>query len=263
MQPLDPNTPKTSAEQIIWRHRWTDTLYSLRSTRPHGFAFKAGQYARLGLEIDGAMVSRAYSITSTPDDDFLEYLIVTVRNGQFTSTLDDLEIGAAIQVDRLSYGFMTPDRFTEGAALWMLATGTGVGPYISMLRERGIWRQFARLILVHGTRTQAESAYAEELAAMVDQAPFADARARLTYVQAISGAVAAPGRSVLVGRITALLQGGDLEFTVGEKLDVERARVMLCGNPAMIEDVRTLLHARGMRPCRRALPGQFVTENYW
>ena len=263
MKPFNPSQPNSTAQQIISRHFYTENLYSLRSTRPEEFVFKAGQYARLGLEIDGKMVWRAYSITSAPSDNRLDYLLVTVPGGQFTSELKKLEIGAQIYIDQQSFGFMTPDRFVDGEILWMIATGTGVGPFLAMLREPGLWQQFTRLILVHGTRSVSESAHADEFAAMAAHAPFAGTRASLTYLQAISGELMTADSAALPGRITALLDNGALETAADQTLHVDQSRVMLCGNPAMIEDMRTRLHARQMRPCRRAAPGQFVTENYW
>ena len=209
------------------------------------------------------MVWRAYSITSTPADDFVEYLIVTVPTGPFTQALKKMVIGDLLQVDQQSFWFMTPDRFVDGDALWMIATGTGLGPFVSMLRERLVWDRFARLVLVHGARTSAELAYAEEFAAMVARPPFACTPPVLTVLHALTRDGATTATGLLHGRITTLLEGGVLESAAGLVLEVTQSRVMLCGNPAMIEDMRTLLHARQMRPSRRALPGQFVTENYW
>jgi ferredoxin--NADP+ reductase len=157
---------------------------------------------------------------------------------------------------------MTADRFTDGDELWMLATGTGIGPYISMLRDPAVWQRFSRLVLVHGVRHAEELSYADELRAMRD-APPPGAKAKLTLLQAVSREEPAADSHMLHGRITTLLEHGALERAAGIALTLEHSRVMLCGNPDMIEDMRTLLHARGMRPCRRMKPGHFVTENYW
>lgn len=251
-----------STETITHVQRWSDQLFSFRITRPAGFDFKAGQYVRLGLPIDGQMVWRAYSITSGTQQDWLEFLVVSVPGGAFTGALDRTVVGDPIHLDSKRFGFMTPDRFVNGDDLWMIATGTGLGPYVSMLQETALWNQFARLIVVHGVRHSAEFAYADSLREMAAAPPFRDTRARLALVHAVTrDSATAP--DVLHGRITALLDNGSLEQAAGTQLQLTSARVMLCGNPAMIEDMRALLHARGLRPVRRALPGQFVTENYW
>lgn len=275
MEPADPSralatdlatklsSPSATLQTITRFDWWTDTLVSFRTTRPLHYQFKAGQYARLGLSIDGQLVWRAYSITSAPEDAYLEYLLVTVPGGGFTSALKLLVPGDTISLDRQSFGFMTADRFVDGETLWMIATGTGIGPYLSMLRTPQIWQRFGRLVLVHGVRDTAELAYADALNTMVQTPPFPQHAGRLTVLQTVTRGLHHVPLPMLTGRVTALLENGALEHAAGATIDAASARVMLCGNPAMIEDMRKLLHARGMRPCRRTLPGQFVTENYW
>jgi ferredoxin/flavodoxin---NADP+ reductase len=263
---------RASEQKVLEVKRWTDVLMSFRTTRPEGFAFSAGQYARLGLSIDGQVIWRAYSLTSSPQDDHLEYYGVIVPGGLFTSKLVQLAPGDAIWTEKQPYGFMTADRFTDGNELWMLATGTGIGPYISMLREgdkegdnKSVWQRFKRLVLVHGVRHASELSYFDELRALRDNPP-PHAKASLQLVHCVTrddAPSALAGAPLLNGRITSLLQNGALEQAAGMPLTVENSRIMLCGNPAMIEETRALLHARGMRPVRRALPGQFLTENYW
>lgn len=251
---------KGTRETITQLHRWTDKLITFRTTRPAGYRFTPGQYARLGLPDGDSLVWRAYSITSTPDDDTLEFYGIIVEGGQFTTQLDQLEVGASIWLDRQVFGFMTASRFTDGDDLWMLATGTGVGPFIAILRDRTAWERWRHLVLVHCVRRPDELAYADELAAMVDSAEAVGAAGKLRLLRLVTREAAS---GCLHGRITTLLQDGALEQAAGLPLSPARSRVMLCGNPAMIEETRALLHERGMRPVRRANPGQFVTENYW
>lgn len=249
-------------EHVIDVQRWSRTLYSFRTTRPLGYRFKAGQYARLGLPIDGKLLWRPYSITSPPSADFLEYLLVTVPGGAFTEAFTEIAPGLPIHIDPISFGFMTPDRFTDGETLWMIATGTGLGPYMSMLRDPAIWQQFRNLVLVHGVRDTSEFAWASELRALALR-PQDDNAARLRLIGAVTRPTENNPGEILHGRITTLLHSGELERAAGVALEPANSRVMLCGNPAMIEDMRTLLHARALKPCRRAVPGQFLTENYW
>jgi ferredoxin--NADP+ reductase len=257
---------KGTLETITQIKRWTDTLLSFKTTRPSAYRFDAGQYARLGLSIDGQMVWRAYSITSAPDDDFLEYYGVILPGGMFTTQLDQLKLGDSIWTEKQVYGFMTPGRFMDGSDLWMLATGTGIGPYISILRDPVVWRRFQRLILVHCVRHTSELAYQEELNIMRNNPPGGnEGAAELKIIQSVTRDPegASSQSDILQGRITSLLENGLLEKQANLPITVESSRIMLCGNPAMIEETRAILHHRGLRPCRRTTPGQFVTENYW
>lgn len=258
---------KATLETVIQVKRWTDNLLTFKTTKPSAYRFEAGQYARLGLFIDGQMVWRAYSLTSAPDDDFLEYYGVIVPGGMFTTELDRIKPGDTIWTEKQVYGFMTPGRFTDGSELWMLATGTGVGPFISILRDPAIWRRFSRLILVHCVRHANELAYSEELAVLREHPPGGkDGAAELTIIQSVTRDPEHPEQThpnLLHGRITSLLENGELEKKASLPISVESSRIMLCGNPSMIEETRAILHNRGLRPVRRTLPGQFVTENYW
>jgi ferredoxin--NADP+ reductase len=260
---------KATLETVTEVQRWTDTLFSFKTTRPKAFDFVPGQYARLGLPAANCDTWRAYSITSSPDDDFLEYYGVLVPGGRFTTMLRDIKPGDSIWTEKEVYGFMIPDRFSDGEDLWMLATGTGIGPFISILRDSKVWQKFRRLVLVHGVRNAEELSYRDELLALRKNPPRHDGAADTAQLQLITTTTrdtmndTRDQSAALHGRITTLLENGQLEQAAGMPITVESSRIMLCGNPAMIEDTRRLLHARGMRPCRRVLPGQFVTENYW
>lgn len=252
---------KATQETITGLRRWGDGLFTFTTTRPAGYSFVAGQYARLGLPDESGPIWRAYSMVSAPEQDNLEFYGILVPGGLFTSRLAKIKTGDTIWIEKQPYGFMTADRFTDGEDLWMLATGTGVGPFISILRNPDVWGKFRNLILVHCVRHAAELTYQEELAALQRHAPATLANpATLRIVRSTTREPDAPG---LHGRITTLLESGELEKAAGLPMTVEASRIMLCGNPDMIEETRKLLHARGMRPCRRVLPGQFVTENYW
>ena len=247
---------KGTRETITQLHNWTDKLITFRTTRPGNYVFVPGQYARLGLPDGESLVWRAYSITSAPDDDTLEFYSIVVPGGQFTSRLDLLKVGDPIWLDRHVFGFMTGSRFADGEDLWMLATGTGVGPFISILRDQPTWQRWRHMVLVHCVRHPEELAYQDELAVLAAAAP----PGKLRLLQLVTRESA---DDHLHGRITTLLESGALEQAAGLALEAAQSRVMLCGNPAMIEETRKLLHERGMRPVRRANPGQFVTENYW
>jgi ferredoxin--NADP+ reductase len=258
---LEGLSAKATPETVVEVRRWTETLFSFKTTRPVDYRFAAGQYARLGLPVDGGtLLWRAYSIVSAPHEDYLEYYGVLVPGGAFTSKLKDIVTGDTIWTDRQSFGFMTPDRFADGDDLWMLATGTGLGPFVSILRDALAWKKFKRLVVVHCVKHAAEFGYEEELVGMKSRRP--DGTAELKIVQCVTREP--PARPAqLSGRITTLLNNGELEKAAGIPITAASSRIMLCGNPEMIDETRRILHLRDLRPVRRALPGQFVTENYW
>lgn len=256
---------KAIQETVTSVHYWTDTLLTFTVTKPPGYSFVAGQYARLGLEDNNGIIWRAYSMTSSPHAEELEFYGVLVNGGLFTSRLEKIKPGDSIWLEKTCYGFLTIDRFPDGENLWMVATGTGIGPYISILRDPAAWEKFDHLLLVHGTRYGNEFSYREILNDLQKRPPSsAGSVAKLHLIEATTRepALLEPS-SRLHGRLTTLIENEELEKKAGIPLDITSSRVMLCGNPAMIEEMRALLHQRGMKPARRATPGQFITENYW
>jgi ferredoxin--NADP+ reductase len=264
---LEKVLQKAARETVTDMFRWTENIFTFTTTKPANYSFAAGQYARLGLgepsDKPGSIVWRAYSMTSAPSADCLEFYGIIVPGGLFTTQLKDLKPGDPIWIERQPYGFMTPDRFTGGEDLWMLATGTGVGPFISMLRDPYVWHRFRRLVLVHCVRHAHEFAYRAELERLRLNPPHQEGPAAVLQIIQSTTRDAATQPGQLHGRITALLESGALEEAAGAPIRDESSRLMLCGNPAMIEDTRKLLHARGLRPVRRLIPGHFLTENYW
>ena len=257
-------TEKYTVERVTWMLHWAPPLFSVRLSRGPGYKFIPGQFARLGvITQQGEHVWRAYSVCSGPTADHLEFFSVVVPQGQFSSRLDHYNCGDAVLVEKRAQGFLTADRFYRGDEpkdLWMLATGTGLGPYLSMLQDPETWRRFDSLIVVHSVRHANELAYAEMLSAMQAAPLFSDARARLRYVKTVTREQTA---GALNGRITALIENGELEQAAGVPLSHERSRFMLCGNPEMVEQTRKLLKDRGFRNDRKLEPGHIAVENYW
>ncbi len=264
-----------SPERITNIYWWTDALLSFRVTRPLALKYLPGQYARIALQLGNQLIWRPFSFVSSPNEDLLEFLAVLVPGGLFTNQLRLAEPGDTLWVEHENYGFMTPDRFEDGHDLWLLATGTGVGAFLSVLRSTEVWDRFQRIILVHGVRTREQLVYQEELHAMQRSAKENARGAMLTLVACLSGEGLngeGTGRSVITGdsgvqyvftRTSTALDSGQLEAATGRPVTPAFSRVMLCGNPGMIDDLRKQLHARGMTPCRKHTPGQFLTENYW
>ena len=251
-----------TTETITDVRPWTDSLFSFRTTRDRGYRFVPGQFARIGVPgaAEGSIVWRAYSIASAAHDEHLEFFSVVVPNGQFTSRLSKLRQGDPIFVERKSYGFLTTDRFVEGRDLWMLATGTGLAPFLSILHDFATWEQYDNLILVQSVRTRAELAYEDLIQGFEGSEYYGEFAHKLRYARIVTREDV-PG--AYRDRVTKLLGSGVLEENLGIRLDHDRSRIMLCGNPEMVEDSRKLLTGRGFRISRRGEPGHLAVENYW
>ena len=257
------STPDKYTVEIITDVRpWTDSLFSFRTTRDRGYRFVPGQFARLGVngEAEGSIVWRAYSIASAAHDEHLEFFSVVVPGGQFTSRLSKLKEGDPIYVERKSYGFLTTDRFEAGRDLWMLATGTGLAPFLSILHDFATWEQYDNLVLVQSVRTQPELAYEDLIRGFEGSEYYGEFAHKLRYSRIVTRE---PVPGTLRDRVTKLLSNGVLEENIGLKLDHDRSRIMLCGNPEMVEDSRRILIERGFRMSRRGEPGHLAVENYW
>jgi ferredoxin--NADP+ reductase len=250
---------KYTLETVLSLQHWTPTLFSFRTTRSAAFRFNAGQFVRLGLQKGDRPVWRAFSMVSSPYEEFLEFFAIVAPQGDFSSELARIQPGERLMVDKSAFGFLTLERFQGGRDLWLLASGTGVAPYLSMLRTPEVWLQYENIILVYSVRVAAELAYLDEIhalaAAMDPEKP-----ARLTFVPVVT-------RETLEGclsqRITQLLQDGALELAAARAIDAQRARLMICGNPQMVADTRQILQQRGLTLSRLSAPGHLAMEQFW
>lgn len=208
----------------------------------------------LGLHLPDGFVSRSYSLASAPGEP-LEVLLNCVSAGALTPALFELEQGQSVMLDPKPQGFFTFDYVPPCQELWLLGTGTGLGPFMSMLRSGAAFERAPRVILVHGTRTAPELAYRAELEALANARP-----EHFCYARVLSRESQA---DALHGRVTEALKSGQLEQHCGARISAESAHFMLCGNPAMIDDVTVLLGERGLRRHRQRTPGHITTEKYW
>ena len=239
----------------------TPSLFSLRITRDQGFRFRAGQFARLGVtRADGSVVWRAYSMVSAPHDEYLDFFSIVVPGGEFTSELSRLRQGDSLLIDRQAFGFLTLDRFVGGRDLWLLATGTGIAPFLSILQDFEVWERFERIKLVYSVREARELAYQPLIAGLEQRDYLAEYAGVLQFIPIVTREQH-PG--ALNGRITRLIESGELERVAGAALTPEHSRVMICGNPQMIDDTRALLKQRDMQLSLSRRPGQVAVENYW
>ncbi len=268
------SSDKYTTETITWVHNWVpDKLFSFRTTRDRGFRFVPGQFARLGLRRadpaakDGtgaSIVWRAYSIVSSTYDEYLEFFSIVVPDGEFTGELARLREGDTIYVEKNSFGFLTTAAFPQGKDLWMLSSGTGLAPFISVLYDLDVWENYEHLVVVHSVRTAEELVYRDTIEGLRNHEYFGelcrDHPHKLIYLPSVTREHV-PG--AMGERITSLIRSGELERRAGLALDPERSRVMLCGNPAMVTDLRAELATRGFGASRRGKPGNLAVENYW
>lgn len=252
---------KFTRQRLLDVQTLTPRLFTLRTTRAPGFRFTAGQFARLGVRKPGGSIAwRAYSMVSAPHDEFLDFFSIVVPDGEFTSELSRLRVEDELLIDKQAFGFLTLDRFPDGRDLWLLATGTGLAPFLSILQDFEAWERFERIILVYSVREANELAYQELIAGLPQRDYLQELGHKLTYLPVVTRQEV-PG--MLNGRITRLIENGELEQVAGLELTPEHSRVMLCGNPQMIEDTRQVLKGRGLELALTRKPGQVAVENYW
>lgn len=270
---------KYTRQTVTARTAWPSSpLFSLRITRDAAFQFQPGQFARLGLALGQQHLApqdrvpnawRAYSMVSHPSEVELEFFAVTVPEGQFSPVMASLQVGDSLWVDKTSFGFLTLERFIDGQDLWLISTGTGLSAYLPMLRDPLTWQRFARVIVVHGVRRASELAYRDALVAC-QQKHATSVCGKLLYLPMTSQeptlpswSPSLPSNTLAPARLTTLLVSGELEQRANITLDPTVSRVMLCGNPGMVTDMRQLLSLRGFVAGRRGLPGNLAVENYW
>lgn len=240
--------------EIVENVRWTDTLYSLR-VKADVEPFRAGQFGRLALEVNGKPVGRPYSFVNPPQDEILEFYSIVVPEGPISPRLYDLGPGDRILIGPKGAGFFTLDQVPDARHLWMLSTGTALGPFLSILRTEEPWRRFERLVLVHAVRRAEELTYRDAIAAIAARHP-----ERFQYVPFVSREKT---DFAMPGRVPAAIESGALEERVGLKLSPEASQVMICGNPDMVHDTQRVLETRGLMPNTRKQAGHVTTENYW
>jgi ferredoxin--NADP+ reductase len=260
---------KYTRQTVLSVRHWVEgKLISLTVTRDPAFEFTPGQFARLGLPHSAASpepdIWRAYSMVNSPSSETLEFYSIVVPEGEFSPRLAQLQPGDHLYVDKAAYGFLTLDRFDTGGDLWLVATGTGLSAYMSMLYDERVWQSYERIILVHGVRNTDELAYRDQLVqwaqAGCQQTEGNSSRARFSYHPI-------PTRQSLPytpqARLTVLLADGRLEQHVRRTLNPAISKVMLCGNPEMLLDARKLLSERNFAVGRRGNFGNLALENYW
>lgn len=232
---------------------WAEGLFTLKIAAPDVAEFEPGQFLQLGLELNEGEVKRPYSVAS-PHGEVLDFYIVEVEDGKLTPQLNRLAVGDNILVSEKAAGSFTLSHCPDGQVLWLIATGTGLAPYIAMLRAPEIWKRYRRIVVVHGVRYQADLSYLDELAGYVKSFPD-----RFVFIPVVSRQ---EGHQCLRGRITHCLKNGQLEDRAGIKFDQDCC-IMMCGNPDMLTDLEAQFGERSIIKHRSSEPGQIVMERYW
>jgi ferredoxin--NADP+ reductase len=245
-------------ERVLSVHHWTDRLFTFTTTRDAGLRFSNGHFTLIGLKVDGKPLLRAYSIVSANYEDHLEFLSIKVPDGPLTSRLQHVQPGDEIVVGRKPTGTLLIDYLLPGKRLYLMSTGTGLAPFMSIVRDPLTYEKFEQIILVHGVREVDELAYHDLLVEHLPQHEFLGEMVtqQLRYYPTVTRE---PYRNM--GRITELVETGKL-FT---DLDVPpfdplEDRVMICGSPSMLRDLKRILQDSGFREGSTTMPGDFVIE---
>jgi ferredoxin--NADP+ reductase len=235
--------------RVLENRHWTDALFSLRVEAPE-VGFEAGQFVRIALE---ETLARPFSFVNPPQDPVLEFYGIIVPEGPLSPRLARLGSGERLLVARNPAGFLVLSEVPDTENLWLVSTGTGIAPFLSILRTPTPWRRFRNVVLVHAVRHARELVYADMIRKISTEKG-------LRYVTFVSRE-SAPGS--LAGRIPAAMRDGRLEAAAGLPLDAQRSHVMLCGNPQMLRDAAEALGERGLRKHRRRNPGHITVESFW
>jgi ferredoxin/flavodoxin---NADP+ reductase len=240
--------------KVVEHKHWSDTLHTLYvdvEIEP----FEAGQFIKIGLEVNGEVIGHPYSLVNSPEKRPLEFYYISVPHGQLTSHLVELKTNDSILIAPKAHGFLILDEVPVAKHLWLMATGTGVGPFLSILATKKPWQRYERVILVYAVRTLSELSYQDLIMQFLGEHP-----KQFSYIPFVSREIV---DNALTGRIPQAISDGRLEHKAGISISAEDSQMMLCGNPQMVKDTTTALMERGLKKHRRFSPGNISVENYW
>lgn len=245
-------------QTVLEVHHWTDTLFSFKTTRDASFRYVNGQFTMIGLEVDGKPLLRAYSMASANYEEELEFLSIKVQDGPLTSRLQNIKPGDKVIVGRKPTGTLIDDNLLPGKNLYLLSTGTGLAPFMSIIRDPEVYDRYEHIILVHGCRFTSELAYRDLITQHLPEHEYLGeyVRDKLIYYPTVT-------REDFEnqGRITELVESGKIFTDIGlPEFSPEHDRVMLCGSPAMLKDTRELLEKRGFVEGHNHAPGHYLVE---
>ena len=248
-------------ERVTYVHHWTDRLFTFKTTRDAGLRFDSGQFVMIGLDkvVDGKKLPpRAYSVVSPSYAEELEFYSIKVQDGPLTSHLQHLQVGDEILIGRKPTGTLVLDGLTPGRNLYLLGTGTGLAPFLSLARDPEVYERFEKVIVTHTCRNVADLSYRELLS---HDLPNDEILGELVAPKLIYYPTVTREPFEHQGRITTLIESGQIFTDIGlDPLDPARDRVMMCGGPSVLADLKAIMLARGFREGSIANPGDFVLE---
>lgn len=245
-------------ETVLSVHHWTDRLFSFTTTRDETLRFSNGHFTMIGLRVDGKPLLRAYSIVSANYEDHLEFLSIKVQDGPLTSRLQHIKVGDKIVVGKKPTGTLLIDYLLPGKNLYLFGTGTGLAPFLSVVRDPETYEKFEKVILVHGVREVAELAYHDYLTNELPDHEFLGEMVtnQMLYYPTVTRE---PFRNQ--GRVTDLIESGKMQKDLGmPKFDPATDRAMMCGSPALLKDLKAILEKRGFIEGNTTKQGDFVVE---
>ena len=245
-------------EEVTAVHHWTDRLFSFKTTRDPGFRFKNGHFTMIGLEQEGRPLMRAYSLASANYEDELEFFSIKVPDGPLTSKLQAIQVGDGLLVNSKTTGTLVQDNLLPGKNLYLISTGTGLAPFLSIIRDPEIYEQYDKIVITHGCRHVDELAYRELITEHLPAHEYLgeDVRDKLIYYPTVTRE---PFRNN--GRLTDLLRTGKLQAEVGlGAIDPAVDRFMVCGSPTMLKEICELLDSRGLSEARHGEAAEYVIE---
>lgn len=245
-------------ERVLNVHHWTDRLFTFTTTRDPSLRFSNGHFTMIGLRVDGKPLLRAYSIVSANYEDHLEFLSIKVPDGPLTSRLQNIQVGDTIIVGKKPTGTLVTDYLLPGKRLYLLSTGTGLAPFMSIIRDPETYEKFEQVILVHGVRQVDELAYHDLLVENLPNHEFLGdlVTSKLRYYPTVTRQ-----QYKNMGRVTDLITSGKLFADLGvPSLDPKVDRIMICGSPGMLRDLKQMLSDSGFTEGNTSTPGDFVIE---
>jgi ferredoxin--NADP+ reductase len=245
-------------EQVLSVRHWNDTLFSFTTTRNAGFRFKNGHFVMMGMDVEGKPLLRAFSLVSANYDEHLEFYSIKIPDGALTSRLQHIQPGSEVLVGRKPTGTLLVDNLLPGKRLYLLATGTGLAPFMSIIRDPVTYERFEKVIVAHGVRRVSDLGYRSMIEQELPEHDLVgeQVKQQLLYYPTTTRE---PFRNQ--GRITDLIQSGKFAADIGlPELNPETDRIMLCGSPAMLADLKHMLEERGFKEGNTTTPGDFVVE---
>lgn len=247
-----------SKQSVTSVHHWNESLFSFTTTRDKGLRFENGHFVMVGMQVDGRPLMRAYSIVSANYDEELEFFSIKVPDGPLTSRLQNIRVGDELLVSSKPTGTLIAEHLLPGRNLYLVGTGTGLAPFMSIIRDPEVYERFERIVLVHGVRRVVDLAYRDYITQELPENEFfgEQVKSQLIYYPTVTR-----DEFVNQGRVTDLLENGKLAQDIGQPVpDPQHDRFMLCGCPTMLKDMCLILEEAGFKESRHGIQAEYVIE---